>query len=319
MAMMATTATMKAVRIHQYGGPEVLRYEDVPRPGPIYGDALVRIHAAGVNPGDCKVRSGHAQTVIPQTLPLIPGWDLSGVVEGIAAGVTQVAVGDEVYGRAEVLRNGAYAEYIAVRAADLAKKPRSIDHIGAAAVPLAGMAAWQALIERAGLVRGQKVLVHGAAGGVGTFAVQLALWKGATVIGTASARNESFLRELGVHEVVNYACQRFEEVVRDVDVVLDTIGGETLDRSWQVLRPGGVLVSTTSVPSEKEAKQHRVRGVGVIVGPSARRLAELARVIDDGAVRPIVSEVLPLSDARKAHELSQTGHARGKIMLRVAA
>jgi len=284
----------------------------------------VRVHAAGVNPVDWKVREGYLQKALAYPLPMIPGWDLSGTVEQLGPGASGFTLGDEVYARPDIARNGAYAEHIAVRAKELAPKPRTVDHVHAAAVPLAALTAWQALFEApepfttAGLAKGQTLLIHGGAGGVGTFAVQLARWRGARVIATASAKNESFLRDLGVDQVIDYNTQRFEEVVKDVDVVLDTLGGEVQARSWRTLRPGGVLVSIASRPSQSDAEAHGARAAYVFVQPHAAQLGQIAQLIDEGVVKPVVSEVLPLAEARRAHELSQTGHARGKIVLRVA-
>ncbi|NEQ25679.1 MAG: NADP-dependent oxidoreductase, partial [Microcoleus sp. SIO2G3] len=231
---------MKAVRIHSHGGPEVLHYEDAPRPIATEGEVLVRVHAAGVNPFDWRVRSGE----IPKTsqLPMILGWDVSGVVEEVGSGVTNFKVGDAVYALPNYRRQGAYAEYIAIDATEVAAKPTSLTHILAAAVPLAGLTAWQSLFDAAELKPGQTVLIHGAAGGVGSFAVQFAKLKGAYAIATASARNQEFLRELGADKVIDYQATRFEEVVGDVDVILDLIGGETQERSWQVLKQGGILL-----------------------------------------------------------------------------
>ena len=245
--------SMKAVRIHNYGGPEVLKFEDAPAPQPGPGEVLVRIHAAAVNPVDWKVRAGRLKERIQYPLPLIPGWDFSGVVEATGPGVTRLKKGDEVYARPDIARNGAYAEYIVAKESEVAFKPKSVDHVQAAAIPLAALTAWQALFDTAGLKAGQKVLIHGAAGGVGSFAVQLAKRKGAHVIGTASGRNQSFLRELGVDEAIDYEKTGFEDVVHDVDVVLDTIGGDTQNRSWKVLKKGGILVSIISPPSAEEA------------------------------------------------------------------
>lgn len=308
---------MKAIRIHEYGGPEVLRYEDAPKPTPAEGDVLVRVHAAGINPVDWKVRQGYLREKIPYPLPFIPGWDLSGVVEEIGPGATGFAVGDEVYSRPDIARDGTYAEYIAVRASELARKPKSLSHVEAAGVPLAGITAWQALFDVGGLEAGQSVLIHAASGGVGSFAVQFAKWKGARVLATASAANRKLVRGLGADEVIDYRTTRFEEVAHGVDVVFDTIGGETQERSWSVLKPGGIQVSIVSPPSEDTARQHGARAGYLFIGPNAPILTEIARLIDEGRVRPIIGEVMPLSDARRAHELSQTGHAKGKIVLRV--
>jgi NADPH:quinone reductase-like Zn-dependent oxidoreductase len=309
---------MKAVRIHNYGGPEVLKFEDAPRPQPGNGEVLVRIHAAAVNPVDWKVRAGRLKERIQYPLPLIPGWDFSGVVEATGPGVTRLKKGDEVYARPDLARNGAYAEYIVAKESEVALKPKSVDHVQAAAIPLAALTAWQALFDTGGLKAGQKVLIHAAAGGVGSFAVQLAKWKGAHVIGTASGRNQSFLRELGVDEPIDYEKTRFEDVVHDVDVVLDTIGGDTQKRSWNVLKKGGILVSIVSPASAEEAAKHGVRSGYVFVQPNASQLAEIAKLVDSGKLKPMVETVLPLSEARRAQEQSESGHTRGKIVLKVA-
>jgi NADPH:quinone reductase-like Zn-dependent oxidoreductase len=309
---------MKAVEMHVYGGPEVLKYEDAARPDPATGEVLVRVHAAAVNPVDWKVRAGHLRGFLNYSLPLIPGWDLSGVVEATGAGVTDWKQGDAVYARPDLRRNGAYAEYIAVRASELGHKPRSIDHVQASAIPLACLTAWQALFDAGGLKAGQRVLIHAAAGGVGTFAVQLAKWKGAHVVGTASERNHAFLRELGADEVIDYTKTNFEEVVRDVDVVLDTLAGQTRDRSWNVLKKDGILVSILGQPSPDDAAQRGVRAAGVFVEPNQAQLGEIAKLVDSGKLRPIIETVLPLAQAARAHEMNQTLHTRGKIVLQVA-
>lgn len=310
--------TMKAVEMHAYGGPEVLKFEDAARPDPATGEVLVRVHAAAVNPVDWKVRAGHLRGFLNYSLPLIPGWDLSGVVEATGAGVTDWKQGDAVYARPDLRRNGAYAEYIAVRASELGHKPRSIDHVQASAIPLACLTAWQALFDAGGLKAGQRVLIHAAAGGVGTFAVQLAKWKGAHVVGTASERNHAFLRELGADEVIDYTKRNFAEVARDVDVVLDTLAGQTRDRSWNVLKKDGILVSILGQPSLDDAAQHGVRAAGVFVEPNQSQLGEIAKLVDSGKLRPIIETVLPLEQAARAHEMNQTLHTRGKIVLQVA-
>ena len=310
--------TMKAVRIHTYGGPEVLKYEEAPCPKPGPGELLIRVHAAGVNPVDWKIREGYFKQRLNYSLPLILGWDLSGVVETTGPGVTRLKVGDEAYSRPDIARDGAYAEYIAVRETEVALKPKSIDHIHAAAIPLAALTAWQSLFDTAGLSAGQTVLIHAAAGGVGSFAVQLAKWKGAHVIGTASKRNQDLVREVGADQTIDYQTTHFEDVAHDVDVAFDTIGGDTQRRSWKALKRGGILVSIVGPPSAGEAAAHGVRQASVFVQPSAAQLTELATLVDSGKLRPIVETVLPLSEARRAHELSQIGHTRGKIVLRVA-
>lgn len=309
--------TMQAVRIHTYGGSEVLKYEEAPLPKPGPSEALVRVHAAAVNPVDWKIREGYFKGRVNHSLPLILGWDLSGVVEATGSGIEGLKKDDEVYSRPDIARDGAYAEYIVVRETEVALKPTSIDHIHAAAIPLVALTAWQSLFDAAGLSAGQKVLIHAAAGGVGSFAVQLAKWKGAYVIGTASNRNRDFVRNLGADETLDYQTTRFEDVVHDVDVVFDTIGGDTQKRSWKVLKKGGILVSIVGPPSAEEAAAHGVHQASVFVQPSATQLTELAKLVESGKLRPIVETVLPLSEARHAHELSQTGHTRGKIVLRV--
>jgi NADPH:quinone reductase-like Zn-dependent oxidoreductase len=308
---------MKAIRIHEYGGPQVLKYEDAPLPEPAQGEVLVRIHAAGVNPVDWKVREGYLKQFIPHKLPLVPGWDLSGTVERPGPGVNEFVAGDAVYGRANMMRDGTYAEYAVVAESDLAKKPSSLDHIHSAAVPLAALTAWHALIDETmmNLSAGQTVLIHGAAGGVGSFAVQIAKWRGAKVIATGSAGSREFLEQLGADTVIDYGKERFEEIARNVDGVLDPLGGETQARSWKTLKRGGALVSLVGPPAAADAQAHGVRGIAVMMSPN--RLGEIARLIDQGRIRPIVSQVLPLQQAGEAQQQSQAGHVRGKIVLRV--
>jgi len=310
---------MKAVRIHNYGGPEVLRFEDAPRPIPGSGELLIKVHAAAVNPVDGKIRAGSMKDIVPLVLPFIPGWDVSGVVETTGSGVTKFKKGDEVYARPDLSRNGAYAEYVVVKEAETALKPRSVDHVHSAAIPIVASTAWQALFDHAALGNEQRILIHGASGGVGSFAVQLAKWKGAYVIGTASTENQAFLRELGVDEAIDYEKTRFENMVDDVDVVLDTIGGDTRTRSWKVLKKGGILVSIIGPPpSADEAAKHGVRSAFFSAQTNASQLAEIAKLVDSGKIYPIVETVLPLAEARRAHELTEKGHARGKIVLKVA-
>jgi len=307
---------MKAIRIHQYGGPEVLAQVETQRPTPGPNELLIKVEAASVNPFDWKVRAGYMKDFFPLTFPATLGWDVSGTVEEVGAAVTRFKRGDEVYTRLEA--GGGYAEYAVADETIVARKPRTSDHVQAAAVPTAGLTAWQALFEAAQLRAGQKVLIHGAAGGVGNFAVQFAKAKGAYVIGTASYRNQSLLGELGVDKAVDYNKAPFEDVVRDVEVVLDTIGGDTQERSFEVLKKGGILVSIVQPPSEELAAKHGVRAVFYGAHPSSSDLAEIAKLIDSDKVKPVVETVLPLAEARRAHELSQSGHARGKIVLKAA-
>jgi NADPH:quinone reductase-like Zn-dependent oxidoreductase len=318
---------MKAVVIHAYGGPEVLIYEDVPRPEPGEDELLVRIYAAGVNPADWQVRAGLRHKA-EEPFSIILGLDVSGVVEDMGARVSGFQATDEVYGMLPLGRTGGYAEYVAAPASGFALKPESLNHIQAAAMPVASLTSWQALFEAAKLLPGQRVLIHAASGGVGHIAVQFARWKGAYVIGTASGRNEEFLRKLGVDEFVNYQTTRFEDVVGDVDVVLNTIPQEidatsdvlmkdTLDRSLGVLKKGGILVSISGRPSPDVVKAHAIREARILARPDGEQLSEIARLVDSGYVHPAISSVLALRDAHKAHEISQEGHTRGKIVLQV--
>lgn len=308
---------MKAIRIHQFGGPEVLRHEDAPRPVPGAGEVLIRVHAAGVNPVDWKIREGRLQGRISHHLPLTLGWDVAGVIEQCGVSVSQFNVGDAVYARPDMARDGAYAEYIVVRASEVALKPKSLDFIHAAAVPLSALTAWQSLFDAGDLQPGQKILIHAGAGGVGHYAVQFAHWKGAHVITTASARNADFVRALGADEVIDYTRSPFEKAVRDVDVVFDTVGGEVQQRSWRILKKGGILVSVLALTVPEAAQQQGWRSAYVFVQPNAAQLAQIAGLIDSGQVQPVVDNVLPLHEAAQAHALIQGAHTRGKIVLRV--
>ncbi len=308
---------MKAVRIHNYGGPEVLKYEDAPRPHPQVGEVLVRVHAAGVNPFDWKVRAGYLKDFVQHKLPLIPGWDVSGVVEEVGLGVSNFKKGDEVFAMADPARDGAYADYIAVRATALALKPKSLYHPHAAATAVSVLAAWRSLFDLGQLQPGQRILIHGGSGGVGHLAVQLAKWKGAYVIATASTKNQDLLRRLGANETIDYTKQRFEDIAHEMDIVLDTIGGETQERSWQLLKRGGILVSLVQPPSEEKAKQAGVHAAMADSQPNGAQLSQIAKLIVSGKLKPTVDRILPLSEARRAHELSEARHARGKIVLRV--
>lgn len=309
--------TMKAVHIHKYGGPEVLKFEETPRPQPAANELLIRVHAAAVNPVDWKIREGHLKQQLTYSFPLILGWDFSGVVEAVGPDVTKFQIGSEVFSRPDIARDGAYAEFIVVRESEVASKPKSLDYLHAAAIPLAGLTAWKGIFDAGGLSAGQKILIHAAAGGVGSFAVQFAKWKGAYVFGTASGKNLEFLKELGVDEPIDYRKTRFEDVVHGIDVVFDTIGGDTQKRSFGVLKKGGILVSTVAPPPQEEAAKHDVRATHIFIQPDAAELAEIAGLVDTGKVKPFVETVLPLSEARQAQELSEGHHVRGKIVLKV--
>jgi NADPH:quinone reductase-like Zn-dependent oxidoreductase len=309
---------MKAVRFHSYGGSDVLVYEDAPKPEPSAGEVLLRVHATSVNPIDWKIRAGYMKAFRDYPLPFILGWDVSGVVESTGPGVSGFKPGDEVYGFPDASRHGAYADYIAVEQTKLARKPKSLDHIHSAAIPLAGLTAWQALFDTAGLNAGQKVLVQAAAGGVGHLAIQFAKLKGLYVAGTASGRNQEYLKQLGCDLPINYETTRFENVVRDYDAVVESMGGDVRTRSWKVLKKGGILVALIGPPpSEEDAKAHSVRASIIWGQARSDQLTEIARLADAGRVRPEIAAVFPLRDAAKAHQMSETEHVRGKIVLQV--
>src|SRR5437016_7270922 len=271
---------MKAIRIHARGGPDHLVYEDVPQPHPGSGEVLVQVTATAVIANELRWNETYeTKDGIKRVLP-IPGRDLSGVVVELGPGVTTLSKGAEVYAMLGYGRDGAEADYTIARPFELAPKPRTLDHEQAAAVPLSALTAWQGLFEQASLVAGQSVLIHGGVGGVGVFAVQLAHWAGAQVIATASARNRGLLRELGANEIIDYTTTRFEEVIHDVDLVFDTVGGDTLERSWQVVKQGGVLVSVARPPSSEQAKAHGVRPVWFIVEPNREQLIQIGASID---------------------------------------
>jgi NADPH:quinone reductase-like Zn-dependent oxidoreductase len=313
--------TMKAVRAHRRGGPEQLVFEVAPRPEPGRVEALVAVHAASITPDELtweetwKDRRGPAGR---DRTPIVPSHELSGVVAELGPGQFEVEVGDEVYGLIPFVRDGAAAEFVSVPADVLAGKPVTIDHDTAASIPLAALTAWQALSDHAALKADQHVLIHGAAGGVGSFAVQIAAYLGARVTATARESDRDFVRGLGAADVVDYQHDRFEDRVDGVDVVLDPVGGPTQARSWSVLRPGGVLVSVAAPTDPGEAAKHGARGVYFVVEPDRGQLETIARLVDSGRITPIVDRVVPLADARAAYEGLRTGHRQGKVVLHVA-
>ena len=304
---------MKAIEIHSFGGPEVLQLEDIPVPQIAADEALVRVYASGVNPVDYKLRAGAAE----RPLPFIPGWDLSGVIEETGADVHDFKKGDAVYTRPDVKRDGTYAEYVAVKASELAYKPTSVDHVTAAAIPLAGLTAWQCLFEYGQLEAGQKVLIHAASGGVGTFAVQFAKWKGAYVIATASESNHDFLKQLGADEVVDYQTPGYENTISSVNLVLDTIGGDTQKRSLTFIMPGGILVTTLKPENKDLFEEKGVRLISMYTQTKPKDLNAIAKLVDEGIVRTVIAKVLPLEQAAKAQEMVEGHHVRGKIVLKV--
>ena len=307
---------MQAIRVHQFGGLDVLVAEDVPRPAPGNDEVLLRVKAAGVGPWDAWVRSG--RSVVPQPLPLTLGSDVSGLVEQVGPGVSRFSPGDAVFGATNGRFTGGYAEYAVASAARLAKKPKRIGFIEAASVPVVACTAWQMVVEHGAAYATKRVLVHGAAGNVGAFAVQLARRFANEVIATAFSRDVDYVRSLGADQVIDVQRARFEDVVAGVDVVLDTVGGETQDRSFAVLKPGGIMVSAVAPPDQRKAARHSVRALFFLVDVSSQRLEQIASLIEAGELTPSVGEVVPLSDARIAHEmLAGRPHKRGKIVLSV--
>jgi len=312
---------MKAIVIDQFGGPEQLKLVEMPTPVPLQNEVLVRVEAAGVNPVDCKIRDGLLETLIPHRFPLILGWDASGVVEKIGSQIKNFQVGDEVFAccRKPTVQHGAYAEYIVLSEDQLAKKPKNLSFIEAASVPLAGLTAYQALLDAAHIKKGEKILIHAAAGGVGMFAVQLAKLMGAFVIGTASQMHHAFVKRMGADEVIDYTKEDFRDATHrickeGVDVVLDCVGGDVYQKSSQVLDHGGRLVSIVSQPS-KDLESKHIIGTWVFTAPNSKELSKIAEWIEQGKIRTEVSVLLPMSLAAKAHELSSSHHTRGKIVL----
>lgn len=306
---------MKAVRIHQYGNVDTLRYEDADEPMLRADDVLIRVVGTSVNPVDWKIRQGHLKEMIPHRMPVILGWDVSGVVSAIGVKVSKFKVGDCVYARPDIERDGTYAEFIAVRETEIAMKPKTISHIEAGVLPLCGITAWEAIVNVAKVSAGQSVLIHAASGGVGSIAVQLAKSRGAYVVGTASAANRALVESLGVDEFVDYRAQRLQGTVKKIDVVFDTVGGQTQNDSWSVMSPGGILVSIVSNPPADEAKKLGMRAAFVFVKPNAATLEEIAQLIDDGKLRPIIGAEFALQDIKHAHGLSESGRAKGKIAI----
>ncbi|MEX1125342.1 MAG: NADP-dependent oxidoreductase [Acidimicrobiia bacterium] len=306
---------MFAVRAHSRDSPLV--YEEVPRPSPGAGEALVRVVAAGITPGELSWtptwsdRAGHDRT------PTIPSHELSGVVEELGHGVTHVAIGDAVMGLIPFDLDGAAAEYAIVRARDVAPKPGSVDHLHAAAIPLSGLAAWQALTEQSSVKAGDRVLIHGGAGGVGCFAVQIAHELGAKVFATASDRDVDFVHDLGADSVIDYRRERFEDAVPNVDIVIDTVGGDVMVRSFEVLRPGGTLVTIAGRPPPVTSRRSDIEVRFFIVEAFRGHLVEMARLAEAGRLRTFVDRVFPLAEAASAYEYALTGHPRGKVILDV--
>lgn len=305
---------MKAVRIHEYGGPERLQVEDLPTPAPEAGELLIRILGASVNPVDYKIRKGG---YLPESaLPMTLGRDVAGIIERVGAEVRGFDVGEAVYAMLD-RGHGGYAEFVADRAMNCARKPERLDFIQAAAVPLAGLTAWQGLFDHGELTARERVLIHGAAGGVGHFAVQFARAKGAEVYATCSGDDVDFVKKLGARVVIDYRHERFEDRARDMDLVFDLVGGETQARSFAVLRPGGRLISTLQEPDKAKCAEQHIKGAHYMAKPNGDELAEIARLIDEGQVTPNIEGVFPLNAAADAEKELETAHVRGKLVLAV--
>jgi NADPH:quinone reductase-like Zn-dependent oxidoreductase len=313
---MTSPATMKVIRIPEFGGPEVLRLESVAVPKPGIGELLVKVGAAGVNPVDYKIRNGKYPAVKQDKLPYVLGRDVCGTVVECGPSAARFAKGDAVFAMPGIGRGG-YAEYAVVKVSEAAPKPESLDVIQAGAVPLAALTAWQGLFTHGNLKSGQRVLIHGGSGGVGHFAIQFAKAKGAHVITTVSAANLDFVRRLGADEVIDYQAQRFEDVVAEVDLVFDLVGGETQERSWKVLKRGGVLVSTLTEPSQDDAAARGARGLRYTVTESGADLATIGELIDSGKVKPVITKTYQLKEAAAAERFLEQEHPAGKVVLSV--
>src|SRR6266536_2461436 len=314
----STKPKMKAVVVHEYGGPEVLKYEDAPRPERKDDEILVRVIAAGVNPVDGMIRAGMFAKYSKNAFPMVPGYDIAGIVEETGAKTDKYKTGDAVYAYIGLNKGGGYAEYTVATDKEVSPKPKSLSFEEAAAVPLVAETAWQALFDAAKLRAGQTVLIHGGSGGVGTFAIQIAKARGAKVIATASTANQDLLKQLGADVTIDYTKQKFEDVAKDVDVVLDSVGKDTLARSYGVVKKGGFIVSIVGRPDPTQLEKHGVHGASISVEPNSGELAEIGRLIGEKKIKVIVSQTFPLAEAAKAQEQIATHHTRGKIVLKVA-
>ncbi|QBD75134.1 NADP-dependent oxidoreductase [Ktedonosporobacter rubrisoli] len=307
------STTMSVIRVYRYGGPEELKLEQQPRPEPQEGEVLLRVQAAGVNPLEWKIRQGLAKDFMPVTFPYTPGDDVAGIIEGLGPGVTSFEVGQAVLGRG----NGTYAEYITAPAEAFVLKPAALSFAEAASIPVGVTTAWRGLFDEGELEAGQRVLIQGAAGGVGLFAVQLAKWKGAYVIGTASTANLEFVRSLGADEVVDYTTTPVESVVKDVDLVLEGVGERTMRSSLATLKPGGKLSSLAALPPLEQAQARGIQAKMIAAHPSRSILQAAVQLIEEWRLKVSVGKTFPLAEARQAHEYSQRGHGRGRVVLLV--
>lgn len=303
---------MKSARIHSYGNSDQIKIEDSPRPQVQPHEVLVQIHDAAVNPVDWKIREGFMRAG-PSKFPLTLGQDFSGEVIDVGQGVTEFGKGDFVFGFA----SGSYAEFASASMDRIALMPESLGFETAASIPTVGLTAWQLLIDQAQIKENQTVLIHGAAGGVGSLAVQIACWKKARVFATASSDDESYLKKLGVEKVIDYKSGRFEEMIKDVDVVIDLVGGDALSRSYQIMKKGGIALSAVGGFKESEASSYGIRGSNFVMHPNSKDLVEIAKLFDQGLLKLRIGAVLPLAEAKRAQDLNKKGHTHGKIILKV--
>lgn len=310
---------MKAIVIDQYGGKEELKERDMPMPEMGEGQVLLEVHATSINPIDWKLREGYLKEMQPFEFPIILGWDAAGVIVETGKDVTDFQVGDRVFVRPELTREGTYAEFIAVEDHLLSKMPDAMTFEEGAAIPLVGLTAWECLVEVAGVKKGDKVLVHAGAGGVGTNAIQIAKSFGAYVAATASSKNAEVLESLGADQAIDYKEEAFEEVIKDFDIVLDTLGEDIQEKSFGVLKKGGVLVSIAQPPDEEKAKKHDVKAAYVFMQPEGEKLRKLADLYEEGKLKPVIGETFGFSakGLQDAHAASETHHAVGKIVIKV--
>ncbi|MCX9010497.1 MAG: NADP-dependent oxidoreductase [Candidatus Methanoperedens sp.] len=311
---------MKAAQINKYGGSEVVEInKNAPKPNLSRGHLLVEVYAAGVNPVDWKIREGYMRQMVPLQFPATLGGDFSGVVEEVGDGVSGFKKGDEVYGQASITRggSGSFAEFVSADAKSTAHKPKSIGHVEAAALPLTGVSAWQALVEHIGISRGKKILIHGGAGGIGSIAIQIAKYLGAYVATTVSARDIPYVKELGADEAIDYKNQSFDEMLHDYDAVYDTVGGETYVKSFKVLKRGGIIVSMLEQPRSELVERYGVKAIGQFTQVTSERLSKLAELVDKRVIKVYVDRTFPLEQAGEALEYQQKGHPRGKVVLKI--
>ena len=307
---------MRAVQIQQYGSRSEMNLETIAIPEPSEGEVLVKIFAAGVNPLDWKIREGYYAEIIPQTFPLTLGWDFAGEITSLGKNVSNWSIGDAVYGRPEFSKNGTYADYIVVSADEIAAKPKTLSWQESATVPLVTLTAWQALKDIGNVKQGDRVLIHAGSGGVGIAAIQIAKHAGATVYTTSTHQNAGFLKDLGVDEVIDYIQEDFSKL-ENLDIVLDTIGGEVLEKSWTTLKKGGNLISIVEAPDEELAVKHEVHASFCFGQANFEQLSKISNFIDSGNLKVVLANIFQLEEIAKAHEKSESGHTRGKIVIQM--